>query len=570
MKQIGFKNFRRFANHLAIDFGNINLLVGGNNSGKSTVVKALLLITENLRMLTQDSDYYLNIREDDGKKGRREYHPEFNFAPNILHDALHIGTFERAINNECDSSDEMQLSIVYGDLYKVTITIIRNEASELPTAPIKQIAIEDLHHELSINLDYNQQVAEINITHDFNDLDNLRFIFRHTNIKLKDYEDLITYPFSEDKFNKILEKLGDDKLKRQQDNKLEEPGFFGAVIREDYDMVERSIQRIKEEFILASRLDFSNGITIKEDFDKMRMPLPFLNYGFMRMGRYYREYDMSEEDERQTPLDDIHKYLYSKRDYFRKLNMTLCRCIQEPNTEYLYAHAVNQNTLYRINSQNDYMSNTIQEYFCSNIKKGEEEYKFIQKWMEVFNIASDFVVSPVAGCEAYTVKIGTAGTKQNKWMNLAEKGMGSIQMMILLFKIATLIRKYKGTGVARRGFMPVILIEEPEQNLHPSLQSKLADLFFEINEKYKIRFIVETHSEYLIRKAQVLVGNMECKTQEETDEKNPFKVFYFPENGVPYDMGMAPTGKFLRNFDEGFFDVAAKLNMEVIRRERKK
>ena len=52
MRQIGFKNFRRFANHLTIDFGNINLLVGGNNSGKSTVVKALLLITENLRMLT--------------------------------------------------------------------------------------------------------------------------------------------------------------------------------------------------------------------------------------------------------------------------------------------------------------------------------------------------------------------------------------------------------------------------------------------------------------------------------------------------------------------------------------
>ena len=63
---------------------------------------------------------------------------------------------------------------------------------------------------------------------------------------------------------------------------------------------------------------------------------------------------------------------------------------------------------------------------------------------------------------------------------------------------------------------------------------------------------------------------MECKSQEEVDEKNPFKVFYFPSNGEPYDMGMAPTGKFLQNFDEGFFDVAAKLNMEVIRRERKK
>ncbi len=569
MKQIGFKNFRRFANHLTIDFGNINLLVGGNNSGKSTVVKALLLITENLRMLTEDSDHFLNIRDEEGKKVKHEYHPEFNFAPNILHDALHIGTFERAINNESDS-DEMQLSIVYGDLYKVTITIIRNESPELPTAPIKLITIEDLRNELSISLDYDEQVAEIQVTRDFNDLENLRFIFRHTNIKLKDYEDLITYPYSIEKIDKILEKLMKDKKKKQQDNELEQPGFFGIAVREDYDMIERNILRIKDEFILASKLDFSNGITIKEDFDKMRMPLPFLNYGFMRMGRYYREFDMSEDDEQQAPLDIIHKYLYSKRDYFRKLNMTLSRCIQEPNTEYLYAHAVNQNTLYRINSQNDYMSNTIQEYFCSNIKKGDEEYKFIQKWMEAFNIASDFVVSPVAGCEAYTVKIGAIGTSQKKWMNLAEKGMGSIQMMILLFKIATLIRKYKGIGRARREFMPVILIEEPEQNLHPSLQSKLADLFFEINEKYKIRFIVETHSEYLIRKAQVLVGDMECNAQEEVDEKNPFKVFYFPSNGIPYDMGMAPTGKFIRNFDEGFFDVAAKLNMEVIRRERKK
>ena len=110
MKQIGFKNFRRFAKHHTIDFGNINLLVGGNNSGKSTVVKALLLITENLRMLTEDSDIFQNMRDEEGKKVKREYHPEFNFAPNILHDALHIGTFERAINNESDS-DEMQLSL---------------------------------------------------------------------------------------------------------------------------------------------------------------------------------------------------------------------------------------------------------------------------------------------------------------------------------------------------------------------------------------------------------------------------------------------------------------------------
>lgn len=568
MRQIGFKNFRRFASHHSIDFGNINLLVGGNNSGKSTVVKALLLITENLRMLSEDSERFLNIRDEEGNKTKHEYHPEFNFAPNILHDALHIGTFERAINNESDS-DEMRLSVTYGGIYKVTITIIRNESSELPTAPIKDILVEDLSSEMSILLNYVDQSAKIHVAREFNDLDNLRVIFRHTNIKLKDYEELITAPFSIEKFDKVLEKLDENKQK-QGEEVLDKPGFFGNAIREDYEMIERNIRRIREEFILASKLDFSNGITIHEDFDKIRIPLPFLNVGFMRMGRYYHEFDMSQEEDQQIPIDDIHNYIYFKRHYFRVLTMKLDRCIQEPNTEYLYAHAVNQNTLYRINSQNDYMSNTIQEYFCSNIRKGDEEYKFIQKWMDAFNIESDFVVSPVAGCEAYTVKIGKEGTKQSKWMNLAEKGMGSIQMMILLFKIATLIRKYKEQGTSRKEYMPIILIEEPEQNLHPSLQSKLAELFYEINMKYNIRFIVETHSEYLIRRAQVLVGDMECKSQEEVDEKNPFKVFYFPSNGVPYDMGIAPTGKFLRNFDEGFFDVAAKLNMEVIRRERKK
>lgn len=569
MKQIGFKNFRRFANHLTIDLGNINLLVGGNNSGKSTVVKALLLITDNLRMLIEDSEHYLNRKVEEGKE-KNVYRPEFNFAPNILHDALHIGTFERAINNESDS-DEMQLSIVYANIYKVTITIIRNESPELPTAPIKLITIEDLCNELSITLNYVEQVAEIHITHDFINyyVDRLNTFFRYS-VRLKGLLEPITYPYSVEKFDRILEKLQEEKLKKQQDQEQDQSESFRSPIRRNYEIFERMIQQIKEELILVSKLDFSNGVIIKEDFDKINIPIPFLKQYSPGAGRYYREFDVSEEDEQQDPLDDIHNYLYSKYDYFRRLNDTLRRCIQDPNTEYLYAHAVNQNTLYRINSQNDYMSNTIQEYFCSNIKSGEEEYKFIQQWMEAFNIASDFDVKPIAGCEAYTVKIGKVGTSRKKWMNLAEKGMGSIQMMILLFKIATLIRIYKGNGHVSREFMPIILIEEPEQNLHPSLQSKLAELFFDINRRYGIRFIVETHSEYLVRRAQVLVGDMECKTQEEVDEKNPFKVFYFPSNGVPYDMGMAPTGKFLNNFDEGFFDVAAKLNMEVIRRERKK
>jgi AAA15 family ATPase/GTPase len=183
MKQIGFKNFRRFSNQHSIDFGNINLLVGGNNSGKSTVVKALLLITENLRLLMDNGSDFQIIRDEDGKRLPQEYHPEFNFAPNILHDALHIGTFERAINKDSDE-DEIQLSVTYEDMFKVTLDIMKNESAELPTAPIKRILVEDLRNEFSINLKYSEQIVEFNFTKDFYEPDILEMLFRRTSINI--------------------------------------------------------------------------------------------------------------------------------------------------------------------------------------------------------------------------------------------------------------------------------------------------------------------------------------------------------------------------------------------------
>jgi predicted ATPase len=51
----------------------------------------------------------------------------------------------------------------------------------------------------------------------------------------------------------------------------------------------------------------------------------------------------------------------------------------------------------------------------------------------------------------------------------------------------------------------VLLIEEPESNLHPALQSKLAVFFVELANKYNKQIIIETHSEYIIRKIQYVV-----------------------------------------------------------------
>ena len=42
MRQVGFRNFRKFSSFETIDFAPITIFVGENNAGKSTVVKAIL------------------------------------------------------------------------------------------------------------------------------------------------------------------------------------------------------------------------------------------------------------------------------------------------------------------------------------------------------------------------------------------------------------------------------------------------------------------------------------------------------------------------------------------------
>ena len=89
MNTIGFSNFRRFATFPEMDLGDITLLVGGNNSGKSTLVKALLLCVDNLKLMSSYTK--TNIFEFGA--------PKFRFDANEWHD-VKIKTFSRAIHNK--------------------------------------------------------------------------------------------------------------------------------------------------------------------------------------------------------------------------------------------------------------------------------------------------------------------------------------------------------------------------------------------------------------------------------------------------------------------------------------
>ena len=110
---------------------------------------------------------------------------------------------------------------------------------------------------------------------------------------------------------------------------------------------------------------------------------------------------------------------------------------------------------------------------------------------------------------------------------------------------------------------PIVLIEEPESNLHPNYQSKLADLLVDATNNFNIQFIVETHSEYLIRKLQYLTAKNVIKPEDTiihyfTDPKQLAK----GEKQIK-EIRIKKNGVLTQDFGTGFFDEADNLAIDL-------
>ena len=88
-----------------------------------------------------------------------------------------------------------------------------------------------------------------------------------------------------------------------------------------------------------------------------------------------------------------------------------------------------------------------------------------------------------------------------------------------------------------------ILVEQPELHLHPKLQANLMKIIVEYNDEGREnRFIIETHSEHMLRKVQVMVVKGELN-------KDDVVVYYFDnKDGTTRkkEMEIEDTGFFKR------------------------
>ncbi len=209
--------------------------------------------------------------------------------------------------------------------------------------------------------------------------------------------------------------------------------------------------------------------------------------------------------------------------------------------------------------------------------------KFIDKYLKLFDICSSYEIIGIEG-ELYKVMFKT----NEHIFNISELGSGVQKLITLIFKLGDIIIKkgelksdwhfdekepdielsYYITKYWEEYSQTFLILEEPESNLHPDFQSKLADLIVEASTKYNIQFLIETHSEYLIRKLQYLVAKKECKPED-------INLYYFthPDNLEKGEeqvrkIEVREDGSMSDSFGKGFYDEATTLKFDLLRLNR--
>ena len=523
---IGFKNFRRFQNFPEIDLGDITILVGGNNAGKSTLVKAMLLMRDFLKSRIERVEDTKNIFNTFTR-------PHFNFDT----EHVNVGDFYRAFCRQSPQKEDTISFTMKIEQFRFVVKISGERKSGV-IPQVSLIAVTDEDKDVSFTFDFTKSQMTAR--------------FGYDNKALNDFPD-------ERKINDRFRVLDDLKKRLSNSTNLGE----ASELKLQIELLEKEIESQKQMVGIA--IEEYDSVTIDLSFfmgdNAGKLIIPELIKGFVHYSEIGTLGDKRSKEYREQEANKT--LLMGKSSIIIAISKEIEKVISGQTIEYIYAHSVYQDSVYaKCANSSDYTKRTIHEFYTSRISEGDEEFSMIEEWLQEFKIGTSLKVIPYKG-DNYSLVIfdeenpEIKGEKRKGYpggVDLADKGMGSIQLVILLLRLATLIRKYKGQQLT-------VLLEEPEQNLHPAVQSQLADLVNIINKDYGVRFVIETHSEYLVRHTQVLAARL----FKEGLYDIPFKVFYITgENAHPYDdMGFQKNGKFEKAFGPGFFNVADDAAMEL-------
>jgi predicted ATPase len=122
----------------------------------------------------------------------------------------------------------------------------------------------------------------------------------------------------------------------------------------------------------------------------------------------------------------------------------------------------------------------------------------VAHWLKELGLIHDFKVEPIAkGNNIYQVRVRKTATSPD--VLITDVGFGVSQILPVL-----VLCYYVPEG-------SIVLLEQPEIHLHPSVQSGLADVFVDAAKNRHVQIVIESHSEHLLRRLQRRIADETIK-----------------------------------------------------------
>lgn len=611
--QLGFKNFKKFAECPSIDVSGVTFLVGKNNSGKSTYINGLLLMRDNFKKIFIECEDVCHPKFTINNKDAMI----FSFGDALCRNAETndiIFAYDGVEICVCsDKKEDKEVPIKYLKFFEDTGTWFFDFVNQKVTYTINLIKEKErLLDELG---EKEEELKDLDKTK--NDILNLIEVGEGY-CKKDDFE------IMNGKCSTAHSHSKNHNEERYEDywrdlNKEEIPEEIVSLKRRK-EYYEKEIIKTTEEYNKKTLIiDFLDSFIESNQTPEMTITVPFPisptpGNVYLELHNQIWKYAHANKYE----LDDILQpneielvkkcgIGYVNRDFVDP-DFSEDQLPDRPiaRVHYIPAYLVPKQREFNVEDANDLTAQALHKYHIAykDFKNSKEEevradcmHRFVQFWLNQFEIGMDFQIESIDG-HTYSCQVLNM---TNEWIHLAELGRGPAHLTMMLIRIAGVFPKhgflYNTTWepVPWYSNNSLIALEEPEQNLHPALQSKLADLFCSLSVIHGHPCLIETHSEYLIRRAQVIVKNkkyigpsvedvteyLEWENQviegynwwddiSQELEGNPFHVYYIPHNElsenpeVPYELKFRKDGRFSNEFGSGFYDVSSDLAFEIL------
>lgn len=462
MFDLKIQNFRGFQNQ-EFKFSRINILIGENNGGKSSLLKLLLSLKQTL-----DSPLEVNLK--------------------LSGDYTDLGNFEEAIYYKKKGKKlllKFSENNKYHDFFLGFITPylegLTKEEANIVKRHLSQYKVSDT----SLSFQFSSKL---------NDHSTIKTII--TNSKIGKIELLQLKGIEE---ANIRDRIVDIKYDIKNKTGILEncaaykQGFFTIVIGTELeDICKKKFKNLHLDYFysLAYLLVFQNYI--QNHIDRIRFVNP--------IGATPKRFYFKEDRKASYKLIDIEKFV-----------------------------------------------NTISDHNLPE-KKQKERLDILNLIIKRFGIAEEIDIVRDKRLPVLALIVKT----RDFWSNITDVGYGVSLQLPVLFQ-AILSEYYTKAG-------QTILIEQPEVHLHPTLQAKFIDTLLSIGPKNS--YFIETHSEHIIRKLQVLVkeGTHNLKPEDIT-------IHYFRREPLKFEVSkhqILPDGKLTPQFPSGFFDTSYSLVKQLL------